>query len=321
MLKLLCLDEPTGGTARMPVLFASLLTLLGSIADNDADGAELPYPAASTLGLGVHAGVGSDEVLSALELGFRFLDCTTATPDVGEAVHRSTVPRAEIFVQAIAYQNPGAQAELLPQTALASLRTSYVDALLLPGPDLGSSTRSWHAAWAEMKALRTIGRARHLGVVGFGVAALTELLDGGMNSGAGDEPAASLAVVQGWMDPFHQDSAVRTLCATRGVLYQATASLGEQWRHLRALQNPDESPVLEHPLLKNIAREHNRSVALVVLRWQQQLGVSVIAPVSQSHEELRDMAAWLRPGGPVGWDSFMVSWLRCEGTHESCHCN
>ena len=75
-------------------------------------------------------------------------------------------------------------------------------------------------------------------------------------------------------------------------MFQAFSSLGNQWRYIRDLGDAP-NPVLNHPLLTRIAAAHKRSVAQVVLRWQQQLGVAII-PASRSpthQKELISMAA------------------------------
>ena len=291
-----------------------------------------PYP---MLGLGTAAsGVRAAHIASALRVGFRFFDTAQRTApgsaderELGEAVAASAVPREQVFLQTKVHPDDLPRLAAAFPASLRNLRTSYVDALLMHGPG-----RGWRGAWRAMERLRAEGQARHLGVSNFDAALLAELLDGGMRGGGGGgggdgggggkgvdaltaaalRAPAPLAVVQNWMDPFHQDEAVRALCAARGVQYQAFSSLGGRWRHLRQLEleleegaeNETESsnPVLAHPLLVSIAKAHNRSVPLVVLRWQQQLGVSVI-PASRSAAHQEELAMWLRPGGPIGWDS------------------
>jgi diketogulonate reductase-like aldo/keto reductase len=282
-----------------------------------------PYP---MLGLGTAAsGVRAAHIASALRLGFRLFDTAQSTApgsaderEVGAAVAASAVPREEVFLQTKVHPDDFPRLAAVFPASLRNLRTSYVDALLMHGPG-----RGWRGAWRAMEALREAGKARHLGVSNFDAALLTELLDAGVRgggdgggSGGGGAAAAALraapaplAVVQNWMDPFHQDEEVRELCAVRGVQYQAFSSLGGRWRHLRQLEEDDDgaetersNPVLAHPLLVSIAKAHNRSVPLVVLRWQQQLGVSVI-PASRSRAHQEELAMWLRPGGPIGWDS------------------
>lgn len=74
---------------------------------------------------------------------------------------------------------------------------------------LDPSPTPWQDAWRSLEDLYMEGAVRAIGVSNFSAGLLRELL--GM---ARVVPAA----VQNWMDPFHQDRAVRALCAERGEL-------------------------------------------------------------------------------------------------------
>lgn len=70
-----------------------------------------------------------------------------------------------------------------------------------------SSPTPWQDAWRELEKLYAEGATRAIGVSNFSEGLLRELLEF-----ATVMPAA----VQNWMDPFHQDKAVRALCAVNG---------------------------------------------------------------------------------------------------------
>ena len=76
-------------------------------------------------------------------------------------------------------------------------------------------------------------------------------------------------------------------------MFQAFSSLGNQWRYIRDLGDAP-NPVLNHPLLTRIAAAHKRSVAQVVLRWQQQLGVAII-PASRNHTHQSELISMISP--------------------------
>jgi len=260
------------------------------------------------LGLGTASGVRTAHVAGALELGFRFFDTAQSyewgyrEDEVGEAVAASAVPREEVFLQTKVHPDDLKRLAAVFPASLRNLRTGYVDALLMHRPGPG-----WQAAWGAMEQLRAEGKVRHLGVSNFDVALLTELLDGGVRGGGTGAAAAlraPLAVVQNWMDPFHQDADVRAFCAARGVVYQAFSSLGNQWQHMRDLgSSGGANPVLAHPTVNGIAAAHGVSPALAVLRWQQQLGVALI-PASRSPQHQREL---LRGLGGDGGSSFSLS--------------
>ena len=97
-------------------------------------------------------------------------------------------------------------------------------------------------------------------------------------------------------DPFHQDRYVRELCADHGIHYTAYSTLGTQWQ----IRNRDNTnPVLESPLIMDLADHHKVSPALVTLSWALQEDVCVI-PRSSNKEHIDEIAQlfhgrdWLR---------------------------
>lgn len=77
----------------------------------------------------------------------------------------------------------------------------------LAGPSCRDSPTPWQEGWRELEQLYSEGAVRAIGVSNFSQGLLRELL-----LMATVVPAA----VQNWMDPFHQDKAVRALCAEHG---------------------------------------------------------------------------------------------------------
>lgn len=70
-----------------------------------------------------------------------------------------------------------------------------------------NSPTPWQYAWRELEKLYSAGTVRAIGVSNFSEGLLRELLE---------MADVVPAVVQNWMDPFHQDRAVRALCAQHG---------------------------------------------------------------------------------------------------------
>eukprot|EP00937_MAST-01D_sp_MAST-1D-sp2_P002486 g2486.t1 len=221
-----------------------------------------------------------------MKVGFRAFDTAQAYQwgyrehELGEAWEASGLPRSELFLQTKVHPDDLIRMVEVFPSSLERLRTEYVDALLMHRPGPG-----WRAAWGVMEGFVKEGKVRHIGVSNFDAPLLRELLDTVSQT-------VKPAVVQNWMDPFHQDAATRELCRERGVVFQAFSSLGNQWQYLRDLGGRG-NPVLMNPVLTRIAGAHRRSVPQVVLRWQQQLGVAVI-PASRNPDhqlELSRMAA------------------------------
>ncbi|CAM9654184.1 unnamed protein product [Discosporangium mesarthrocarpum] len=106
------------------------------------------------------------------------------------------------------------------------------------------------------------------------------------------------AMVQNWMDPFHQDRAVRQLCAKNGIAYTSYSTLGGQWVYRSSPPGPN--PVSTSPTLQAIAKAHGDvSVQAVVLSWALQEGAVVLPrSTNASHmlENLQVFQTGERPG-------------------------
>ena len=85
------------------------------------------------------------------------------------------------------------------------------------------------------------------------------------------------AVVEQEVHPYNQESALVSLCRSRGVALLAHSPLGSAKLHAR---------LLAEPTLVEIARRRGASVAAVVLRWHVQRGVVPI-PSSRDLAHLR----------------------------------
>lgn len=79
----------------------------------------------------------------------------------------------------------------------------------------------WQTAWRNLEVLQKEDRVRSIGVSNFDASLLTELLK--MSN-------RKVAVVQNWMDPFHQDQEVRHIAREHGIVYMAYSSFGTQWQ-------------------------------------------------------------------------------------------
>jgi 2,5-diketo-D-gluconate reductase A len=100
-------------------------------------------------------------------------------------------------------------------------------------------THSWREAWRVLEALRDEGLVKAIGVSNFDAEQLRELLEFSNRK---------VSVVQNWMDPLHQDRAVRALAADHGIIYMAYSSFGTQWQSKSSILNP----VLSEPVLAKV---------------------------------------------------------------------
>lgn len=131
----------------------------------------------------------------------------------------------------------------------------------------------WQDAWRTLEALKREGKIAHIGVSNFDSQLLRELLD---------ISNTKVSVIQNWMDPFNQDRDVRELARRFGIHYMSYSSFGTQWEW-----KLHRNPVFTSETLENIAKQHNCTIAQVVLAWLRQRNCISI-PRSSSKEHLHD---------------------------------
>jgi diketogulonate reductase-like aldo/keto reductase len=225
-------------------------------------------------------------VSTALQLGFRGID-TACQPrhydeaGVGAALATppgSSLRRDELYLQTKFTPLEGQDPERVPydpDTPLArqiaqscavsqhNLRTGYLDALVLHSPL--ATARETRSAWQALEALAQAGAARQLGISNcYHLDDLEALYR-----------AASVkpALVQ---NRFHAangyDREIRAFCRAHGLIYQSFWTLTAN-RHL-----------LEHRVVKMLARHHARTPAQVLFRFlTQQDVVPLTGPRSVQH--------------------------------------
>jgi diketogulonate reductase-like aldo/keto reductase len=230
----------------------------------------------------------------ALGAGFRAIDTANqrrhyVEAAVGAAVQAALdegrLTRQDLFLQTkftslggqddrLPYDPDAPVADQVPQSfesSLEHLRTSYLDALILHGPNRsrGLDDEDWEA-WRAMEALQAAGRARVIGVSNVSLEQLRELQAGAR---------VPMAFVQnrcfahtGW------DREVRAFCAAHGIRYQGFSLLTANARELRA------------PALAGIAQRHGRTVPQVVFRFALQAGMAPLTGTSSEAHMRQDLA-------------------------------
>lgn len=206
-----------------------------------------------------------DAIVSALGLGYRLLDTAVNygnEREVGEAVHRSAVPREEILVET---KVPGRHHAY--DLALGSLRESaqllgleQIDIALIhwPNPSRGLYVEAWRA----LVQAQQDGLVRTIGVSNFTEEHLSNVIDA-----TGVVPAVNQIELHPW---FPQER-MRQVHERLGIRTEAWSPLGKR-----------NAPFGEAPVA-DAARAHQVTPAQVILRWHLQLG-SVPLPKSASPE-------------------------------------
>jgi 2,5-diketo-D-gluconate reductase A len=266
-----------------------------------------------SIGLGSASGVAYPHILHAIEkIGYRFIDTAQSTSwgyresDVGVAVHdaklryqdrmtdsngdESSKQHDYVFVQTkihpedLGYHSTKQALEL----SLQRLQVTTLDSVLIHKPHCWEGVcahepeGTWHDAWEVLQDAMDAGTVRAIGMCDVDDRLLGELLTKRIGP----------MVIQNWFDPYHQDRAFRHVLEeynqqnppSKRILYQGYSTLGTQWFHIN--KGYTQNPVLNSPILHNIASKHEATVPQVVIQWATRLGVMVLpASTNPSHQE------------------------------------
>jgi diketogulonate reductase-like aldo/keto reductase len=231
----------------------------------------------------------------ALRAGFRGIDTANQRrhyfeAGVGQglaaAYRAGVVTRDELFLQT-KFTSQGGQDHRLPYdpaaplpvqvaqsmaSSLEHLGTDHVDSCVLHGP---ASGRGWTdedaAVWAAMVKEREAGRTRRLGVSNVSLRHLVQLAATGAETPHFVQNRCFART--GW------DREVRAFCAERAIVYQGFSLL---------TANPE---VLGHPLVAGIAARRKATVAQVVFRFAQAVGMLPLTGTTDPEHMRQDLAA------------------------------
>ncbi|MFZ1579134.1 MAG: aldo/keto reductase [Nostocoides sp.] len=231
------------------------------------DGTTIP-----ALGFGTYpltGGKGQAVLLRAIDAGYRLLDSAVNygnEVDVGDAIRRSRVPRAEFVIQS---KIPGRHHAY--EKALASVRTTLqrmgieqldVGLIHWPNPSVGLYGQAWRAL---VDAQRD-GLVRTIGVSNFHPHHLARIIDV-----TGVVPAIN----QVEMHPYFPQVELRAEHERLGIVTEA-------WSPLAKGMNP-----FAEPAIADTAATYGVSPAQVILKWHLQLGS---VPLPKSEDAARQRA-------------------------------
>ena len=230
------------------------------------NGVRMPW-----LGLGVYQVDEGDvraAVGHALRVGYRHVDTAKLYGNergVGEAVRASGLSRADVFVTTKVWNTDQGYDETLRacEDSLSRLGMDYVDLYLVHWPKPARTRDTWRA----MERLYHDGKARAIGVCNFKEHHLADLLQ---------HAEVAPMVDQFELHPYLGLGDLRGFCARNGIQAEAWA--------------PIARGRLDAPALQEIARDHGRTPAQVVLRWHLQNGVVAI-PKSVRPARIEENAA------------------------------
>lgn len=226
-----------------------------------ANGVKMPQ-----LGYGVYQ-VTKEEcercVLDALDVGYRAIDTAQSyfnEAEVGEAIAESGIDRKEIFlttkvwIEHYGYE----QAKESVLQSMEKLKTDYIDLVLLHQP-----FADYYGAYRALEDLYEEGKLRAIGVSNFYPDRLVDI--------------ASFARIKPMVNqiethPLNQQIEAHEWLKKYGVIHEAWAPFGE-----------GRGNMFTNPVLQEIGKKYDKTVAQVILRWQLQRGIVVIP--KSTHKE------------------------------------
>jgi len=196
-------------------------------------------------------------VSAALEVGCRLIDTAAAYGNeaaVGRAIAASGIPRAELFVTTkLATPDQGfSSARGAVAASLERLGLDYVDLFLIhwPAPSLGK----YPDAFGGLIQARGEGHTRSIGVANFTDDHLSTIID---------LTFVTPAVNQIELHPLLNQDDTRKANAQHNVVTQSHTPLVL-------------GRLMDNPTVTSVAGEYGKTPAQVLLRWNVQLGNSVI---------------------------------------------
>lgn len=212
------------------------------------------------LGFGVYQ-ISKEEcercVLDAIKIGYRHIDTAQSyfnEEEVGEAISKCGVPREELFITTKVWiSNYGY--EKTKESVLKSLKklkTDYIDLVLLHQP-----FSDYYGAYRALEELYHEGKIRAIGVSNFSPDRLADIA-------AFNEVKPQVNQIE--VNPMHQQKYAHENMIKRNIQIEAWAPFGE-----------GRNNMFQNPVMMEIGKKYNKSVAQIILRWLMQRDVVALA--------------------------------------------
>ncbi|WP_213881368.1 aldo/keto reductase [Pseudomonas sp. dw_358] len=234
------------------------------------DGMKIPAIGFGTYQLTGHQG--ADDIVHAIEAGYRWLDTAVNYENegaVGEAVRRSGVAREKLQVASKLPGRHHAFEEALStiEESLYRSQLGYFDLYMIHWPN--PSKNLYIEAWTALVEARERGWVKSIGVCNF----LPEHLEA-IITASGVTPSINQIELHPYF-PQHEQLAFN---AGRGIATQSWSPLGRA-NHL-----------LKDPALQALGKRLGKSLVQVILRWHHQLGAIPLPKASKPERQRENLA-------------------------------
>ncbi|MBC1765004.1 aldo/keto reductase [Listeria seeligeri] len=220
------------------------------------NGVEIPI-----LGFGTYQITEPEEaekaIIEAIKAGYRHIDTAQSYMNeeaVGKGIAESGVSREELFittkiwVENVSYKGVISSFE----RSLHRLGLEYVDLLLIHQP-----FNDVYGAWLAMEELQKEGKIRAIGVSNFAVDKAVDLAEF-------NEVVPQVNQIE--INPFQQQTKNIEAMKSEGIMPEAWAPFAE-----------GKKDIFNNPILIEIAKKYNKSVAQVILRWLVEQDIITLA--------------------------------------------
>ncbi len=260
----------------------------------------LPFPSSGSARGKSKTKLAPELVRQAIEVGYRHFDCACDYGNerqVGEGLHRAVQAglcrREDLWITSKlwnTYHRRDHVRAALDRT-LNDLQLDYLDLYLIhfpislnfvpfakryppgwffdpdePNPHMVEDRVSLAETWGAMESLVQAGHVKNIGVCNFGCSLLRDLLC---------YSQVHPAVLQVESHPYLAQEKLLRLCHNERIVFTAFSPLGSVSYESLGMAAPSDS-LLDHPVVREIARQHERTAAQVLLRWGIQRRTVVI---------------------------------------------